>query len=451
MPTETGVVGSAGKEQAAAETEEHSNSKLIRSVNAMWSSADLKAPTTKTLKDWMVETTTNINNEKFWLLNAMKMPAEPLEKLCPRGKSRATVVFLLTLWARFSPCCRAAINRCLGTGVDQWKEGSCWLHFQAFVLSIRIQVWHILPQLQAREKEKTETQSGLNTLQLEAHCLNQAVVNSSKMFRMFSNQNPTHVVLIFHSYLKHTKPQSKFHKNLNKFNFDYQDEDKESVTHVSIADFLHRNILLHLRAVLALEEMKELFSHLRKSQVVVPSNVTDAESAKLSSNFLAKMEGPTTKVLEKLGVSAPTNDFVVPRLLGFAIYAERFLKSWGGTDNLVDKSQDEEFMRRLFKAGILVKEKKTMLKNLVEDKHPPLFDRKAACLLIISGKALDDKVVEPGQQKIEKRGKDDKDAGDKNLRENSGEQPKGSKGTGPFKKRKNNSSLTPDTTPETTC
>ena len=196
MPTETGVVGSAGKEQAAAETEEHSNSKLIRSVNAMWSSADFKAPTTKTLKDWMVETTTNINNEKFWSLNAMKMPAEPLEKLCPRGKSRATVVFLLTLWARFSPCCRQAITHCLRTGMDHWKEGTRLVHLQAYVLSIRIHVWYTLPQLVAREKEDNLTQSGLNVLHLEAHCLNQAVVNSSNMFRILSNQNPTQLVLI---------------------------------------------------------------------------------------------------------------------------------------------------------------------------------------------------------------------------------------------------------------
>ena len=153
--------------------------------------------------------------------------------------------------------------------------------------------------------------------------------------------------MIFHKYLTRVKPQSKFHKKLNQFNFDYKEQDTESVTHVSIADYLNNNIVLHLRELLALNKIKELFSDLRKNQVVVPSNVTDAEFFQLSSNFLEEMEGSTKNVLEKLGVSALTNDFVEARFLGFAIYAEDFIKRWGETNSLKEGSDDELSRRTL--------------------------------------------------------------------------------------------------------
>ena len=409
MPTETGVVGSAGKEQPAVGTEEDANSNLISNVERMCSSNDLDVPTKETLKKWMLQTTSNIRKEKFWSLNSMVVPAEPLDKLCPRGNTRVLDVFLLTLWARFSPCCRQAITHCLRTGTDHWKEGL--VHLQAYVLSIRIHVWYTLPQLVAREKEDNLTQSGLNVLHLEAHCLNQAVVNSSNMFRILSNQNPTQLVLIFHKYLTRVKPQSKFHKKLNQFNFDYKEQDTESVTHVSIADYLNNNIVLHLRELLALNEIKELFSEITKSQVVCPPASTDAEFSKLSKIFFDKVDGLTTKVLEKLGVNSPTNDFVEARFLGFAIYAEDFIKRWGETNSLTEGSDDERFMRRLFKDGILVDKKITALKNLVENKDSPLFDMKTASNLINSRMASDDNVAEPGKQKRPRRGKDDEDDG----------------------------------------
>lgn len=444
MATKAGVVLSARKEQAAAGTDKDSNSNLIHSVSAMLSSNDLKTPTTDTLKDWMVETTKNIKEEKFWLLNEIKIPAEHLVELCPHGNHNWMVVFLLTLWARFSPCCHEAITRCLTTGAELWKEGTWWLHLHAFVLSIRVHVWHTLPQLEAQEKENTVTQSGHSILHLEAHCLNQAVVNSSKMFSMLVNQNPWTLVLRFHKYLKRMEPKSKFHKKLNEFNFDYKDEDKESVTHVSIADVVYGNIVLNLREVLALEEMKQLYSGLRNSQVVIHENLTEAQYSKISQDIFAELNGLSTTVLEKLGVDPDTNDFVPARLLGFAIYAEGFSKRWGGTYDLEDGSSDQIFMIRLFQACILGKEKKTALKNLVEDKHPPLFDIETVLTLIHSRMAKNENVGEPGQQKTEKRGQDDKDAGDKKLRENSREQSNGNKGTGPFKKRKNTLDFTRD-------
>ena len=123
------------------------------------------------------------------------------------------------------------------------------------------------------------------------------------------------------------------------------------------------------------------------------------------------MDGLTTKVLEKLGVNSPTNDFVEARFLGFAIYAEDFIKRWGGTNSLKEGSDDERFMRRLFKDGILVDKKKTALKNLVENKDSPLFDMKTASNLINSRMASDDNVAEPGKQKRPRRGKDDEDDG----------------------------------------
>ena len=161
---------------------------------------------------------------------------------------------------------------------------------------------------------------------------------------------------------------------------------------------------------------------------------------------MAELDGLTTNVLAKLGVDPATKDFVAARLLGFAIYAEGLLKRWGETYNLADGSKEQIFMIRLFQARILGKEKKTVLKNLVEDKHPPLFDMQTVLTLIHSRMAKNENVGEPGQQKTEKRGQDDKDAGDKNLRENSREQSNGNKGTGPFKKRKNTLDFTRDNT-----
>ena len=94
-----------------------------------------------------------------------------------RRRNRLTPTSHRTPWSRSRPITRrrgGPPSRYAMSSGRVWKEGSCWLHLQAFVLSIRIQVRHILLQLQTKEKENTVTQSGLNTLQLEARCLNQA-------------------------------------------------------------------------------------------------------------------------------------------------------------------------------------------------------------------------------------------------------------------------------------
>ena len=81
-------------------------------------------------------------------------------------------------------------------------------------------------------------------------------------------------------------------------------------------------------------------------------------------------------------------------------------------------------MWHLFKAGILLEDKKTVLKNLLEDKDPPLFDSQTARALINTRMAapqemasVDNNFVTSGKQNGELRGKNDKlDGGKKASR-----------------------------------
>ena len=303
--------------------------------------------------------------------------------LSPCLDSTGTVVVMLLLWSRCGQHICQQIIACLDNGAKHFK-GDQIQFLVAYARCIRSTILHSVKQMYERAKTITSWTEGIkedlkkalkNATILGALCLSQAVESSSRLFSISTlPRHPSQFLILSEQYLENFKPSSNFLQQASHLNTDEIFHCNTAVVkHVSLMDYLRMVSSVTLTAVTRLKPMKDILT----------KHAHCAKHQSEQENDNGDMPREVTKAAAKaLNLVTPAEDYVEARLLCFALLLDNH---WTYKDSSSIFKSDT-FLRILFGTGILgnfTKENmKNMVKSLVEETQPTLFEHRAVKAII---------------------------------------------------------------------
>ena len=235
-------------------------------------SSDLETVENKLCK-WTEESSGKILNDvipdEFWSKQNLSKPSK-VSTLCPENMDDSSVaVLLVVLWSRCSPNCLKEITVCLNYGATNWQTDETfkpidWL--RAYVKCIWVCVLYSRGEIRHQANSEKATKITTGTILLDAYALSQAASNSSEWFGILtSKQAPTVVLRHFiNLYVMRRKLKAKFRDSVTLLSV-FSDNDRKVVTHVSIATWFKKSIILPgLVRMMTLGPMTELAKEINK-------------------------------------------------------------------------------------------------------------------------------------------------------------------------------------------
>lgn len=246
--------------------------------------------------------------ESFWDHPLMSKSTK-IERLGQSSMTLTDCIIMLIFWSSWSQECCQSIVKCLEYGAKELKSHQLdWLCTFAGCISLTLNYGvHTLPSV------SNSTFPG--KLFLEAICLRQAVMQTSRMFQFFASiEFVRKTVSQFRLELGPCKSFPKVFKEPSD-GYHITKEGKDSFSLVSIVDWFKRNhIIPHLKSIMALKAIKNLVISITTEMKI--ENVT-------IQKFSEWLEFRSHVVLRSLNVTI--EEGYSARLVGFVMTAQELV------------------------------------------------------------------------------------------------------------------------------